>query len=301
MKRTILLVIISLIVSVCKGQEWFTNFDIAKRLALVQNKMLFVIWEDSFDDTILFLANSDSKDISFIQLSKDTSLDSIIRVYFVPVKLSESKYVDFMHDARARGAKYKNKLADNSIKIMDFNGNILNVNDSYEKIIDLSFLIHSYALNTSYLKSELENYSKEKRFSTAYRLAVKYIDFAIFANEMIRPEIIELANIYLDESKKFLLEKNSESNENYFQSIKLLQIKELLILNQDKKAYRQIKRIDTGQIDAINEPLYGFLNYTIYKLLHDEMNADLWKNKISLLDLKKAELILKNNMNGSSN
>ncbi len=301
MKRIILLCGFSLAMSISYGQEWFTSFDAAKNFALVQNKMLFVLWEDSFQHPIPILANSDKGNVVVINLSKDDSLDAIIWEYFVPVKLSESYYVDFVNEAKDRGFRYLDKLNDDSIKIMDINGNILNLADTSDGLPSMSSLIKSYALNTLFLKPELESYSKEKNFTTALRLAIKYIDFAIFANERLRPEIIDLANIYLDESKKILLDTNSENYEEFSQKIELIQIKELLVLNQYKKAHRKIKRIDGKQIMQMNESLFEFLNYTVFKLLKDEANAEVWKSKISLLNLKKAELILNNHKNARFN
>jgi hypothetical protein len=331
MKTTILTVIASLIVSIGLGQEWFTSFDVAKRLAFVQNKMLFVILEESFDEAIPLLYYDNDGELRVTDLSIDNSLDSIIWENFVPVKLSESKHADFIVDAKGRDDKYINKLNESGVKIMDINGNILNIDDSSEGLmkiaslinknayrmdingdklnlnntsnqsIDLYLLINKYSVNTSFLSSELENYSKERNLITAFRLASKYIDFAIFVDEKLRPEIITLANIYLDETKDFLLERNLENNEAYFQKIDLLQIKELLILNQTKNAYRKIKKINPSKLDTFNLSLFTFLNYTVFKLLKDEENANLWKSKISLLDLKKAELILKNNLNTIGN
>jgi hypothetical protein len=291
----------SLFVSVCSGQEWFTSFDVAKRLARVQNKMLFVLWEESFDYSIPLVINSDSGEVAVIDLSRNTSLDSIIWQYFVPVKLSELEYKSFIKAADGRGYSYINKLNDDSIKIMDVNGNILNIGESSDSLSNLSLLIGKYALDTSYLRSELDNYFNEKNFLSASLLAIRYVDFAIFVDEKLQPEIIALANIYLDESEKFLSQMNDGKTEAYSQKIELVRIKELVILNKAKKAYRQIKRIDEEELDAINQSLFAFLNYTVFKLLKDEMNADLWKSKVSSLDLKKAELILKNHLDGNTN
>ena len=49
MKKIILLVTIFLMSGLCSAQEWFTSFEVAKRLALVQDKLLFVMWEESLD------------------------------------------------------------------------------------------------------------------------------------------------------------------------------------------------------------------------------------------------------------
>lgn len=301
MKKNLLLLVFSLAFCVCQGQEWFTSFDVAKRIALIQNKMLFVVWEDSFDYSSPVFIKNEKGQISVIDLSIDTSFDSIIREYFVPVKLSELYYEDFIKKAKGKSFKYTNRLNDDSVKIMDVNGNIVNISDDPVEILNLSLLIKKYALDTSFLKTELENYLKERNFITSFRLGAKYIDFSILTGKEIRPEIIALADIYLEESKRFLQDNVSENIAANLQKIVLLQIKEDLILDQPRKAKRQIKRMDSTQIDPINESLFAMLNYIVFKSMNDEMNAELWKSKISSLDLQKAELILKNNRNGSAN
>ncbi len=301
MKRIILICVFSLMASVCNAQEWFTSFDVAKRLALVQNKMLFVVWEDSFNYSIPVSIKVDSRPTVIIDLAKDTSLDPVIWKYFIPVRLSEAKYSDFIQDAKGRGYKYINKLDDDSIKIMDVNGAILNVNESSGEMVNFYSLINKYSVDTSFLNFELKNYLDEKNFLTSTLLALKYIDYAIFTTEELRPEIIRLADIYLDESEEFLSEMDENKRETFSKKIELIRIKELLILNQHKKAYRLIKRINENELAPTNLPMFEFLNYIIFKSLNDEANADLWKSKISLVDLRKAELILKNNMDGNSN
>ncbi len=301
MKKIIVFFAFSSLAVVCNGQEWFTSFDVAKRLARVQDKMLFVLWEESFNQSIPLIFKTDDDETVVVDLAKDNRFDAIIWDYFVPVKLPESVYEDFIKEAEGRGYSYTNKLNDDSVKIMDVNGNILNVDGVSDGLTDLSLLIRNYALDTSYLRSELDNYAQERNFLSASLLGIRYVDYAIFADEELRPEIIALANIYLNESENFLSQINEERKEAYLQKIELIKIKELVILNQYKKAYRQIKRIDETQLDALNESLFSFLNYTVFKLLKDEINADLWKSRISSLDLKKAELIIKNNTSGNAN
>ena len=43
MKKTYFLIVFSLTIGFVNAQEWFTSLEVAQRLALVQNKMLFVI------------------------------------------------------------------------------------------------------------------------------------------------------------------------------------------------------------------------------------------------------------------
>jgi len=79
------------------------------------------------------------------------------------------------------------------------------------------------------------------------------------------------------------------------QKCDLLKIKEYLILDKARKAFRYLKKLNITEIDKINESLFSFLNYTAFKLLKDENNAVLWKNKISLTDLRLSNFIINNN------
>lgn len=296
-KKTILLFVFVLTsFNLCLAQEWFTSFDVAKRLAIVQNKMLFVIWEDAMNYQYPVLIDNDEGVTIVTDLFEDERVNRLIWDYFVPVKISESKYAELSYQIKeTRGTRYFNKLIDDSIKIMDVNGNILNIKIYYEPIENLSLLIKRYALDTSFLKQELVNYSKNRNLTTSFSLASKYLDFAIFAEKDFRLEIIQLANIYFDEAKKHLPKSDIKNKKGFLQKLDLLKIKVYLILNKHRKALRHLRKFDITEIDKINQSLFSFLKYTAFKLLKNEENAVLWKSRISLLDLKKARLIINNN------
>jgi hypothetical protein len=298
MKNVLLLLSIALIsVNICKAQEWFTSFDVAKRLALAQDKMLLVMWESTLDNAYPIRVHNEKGDAVMVDLNENEIVNALIWEHFIPVIIFESKYDELYSDAKkTRGERYLDKLGDDSIKIMDVNGNILNTKISMDFNQNLTLLIKKYALNTSFLKHELVRYSKDNNSTSAFLLASKYLDFAILLNQGIRPEIIALANIYFKEAKDKLIESNFNNKLAYLQKLKLLKIKEQLILNRPKKANRMLKRVQVSEIDSINQSLYNFLNYTTFKLLKDENNTALWKTKLSNLHLKKAELILKNNI-----
>ena len=299
MKNTILFFLLTLsALNAAQSQEWMTSLDIAKRLALVQNKMIFAMWEDStlLDNPVLI--KDPNGNLIMVNLFDIESLNEIIWKYFVPVIISESNYLDLFDEINGkRKESYILKFNDDSIKIMDKNGNIINV-DVFEEehfLLNISSFIAKYSLDTSFLKQELISYSTEENFITSYFLASKYIDFVSLSDKEIWSEIIELSNIYLDEANNHLESNTSNNKEISFQAIKLLRIKQNLILNRPKKVLRQLKKINDSEIHRVNQPLFNFLNYTAYKLLNDEKNSDLWKNKVSLVDLKKAKLIIKNN------
>ena len=278
--------------NLCNAQEWFTNLDMAKRLAKIQDKMLFVVWEESLDFSYPLLYSDGNGNSMIIDLSDDTSFDAIIWEHFIPVLLPETEFERLSKNAEGRASKYIAKLNDDSIKIMDANGNILNTKASSEYEQNLSELIKDYSLKTTFLKQDLINFAQQENFTTTFNLGNKYIDFALFVGEDTREEIIDLANIYLEDSKKYLTTSALEDKEAYSQRIDLLFIKEDLVLDNARKALRVLKRIEEADIAEVNKSLYGFLNYTTFMLLKDEDNAALWQAQLSEVDLKKAELIL---------
>ncbi|VAV83353.1 hypothetical protein MNBD_BACTEROID02-304 [hydrothermal vent metagenome] len=297
MKKTILLFIFILAsFNFCLAQEWFTSLKVAKKLALVQDKMLFVMWENATSYPYPVLINTEKGESIVTDLFKDERINKLIWDYFVPVTIYESQYAELSQQIKeTRGTKYFNKFIDDSIKIMDVNGNILNVNTSYETVENLFLLIQRYALNTAFLKQELVNYSKNKNLTTAFSLASKYLDFAVFAEKDQRLEIIQLANIYFNESKSYLAKSGLKNIKGFLQNCDLQIIKEYLILNKPRKALRYLKKLDIADIDNLNLSLFSSLNYAGFKLLMNEKKAALWKSKISLVDLSKANLIINNN------
>ena len=293
MKKLVLLLVISLCsLNVSQSQEWFKSIDIAKRMALVQDKMLFVVWEESLDYPYALLYTTSNGDLLITDLSKDTSLDAVIWEHFIPVLLSEAEYDRLAKKEEGNEDKYIAKLNDDSIKIMDVNENILNLKTSSDYEQSLSSIIKNYSLKTTFLKQDLINFSQQENFTTAYNLGSKYIDFALFVEKDTREEIIDLANLYLEESKKHLVTSNLEEKVAYSQRIDLLAIKEDLVLDNARRANRFLKRIVEADIAEVNKGLYNFLIYTTFTLLKDEENAALWQSKLSEVDLKKTELIL---------
>jgi hypothetical protein len=293
MKKLVLLfTFVIMSANFCNAQDWFTSIDIATRLALVQDKMLFVVWEESFDYAYPLTYITDNGDLEIVDISKDKSLDATIWEYFIPVRLQEAEYEKLSKNTEKRRANYIAKLNDDSIKIMDANKNILNVKVSTEFGQNLSSLIKNYSLRTTFIKHDLINYSQQENFTTAFNLGSKYIDFALFVEKDARSEIIELANIYFDEARNYLANSAEDNKEVYLQRIDLLNINEDLVLDNARRALRFLKRTDGIEILEANKSLYNFLNYAAFMLLKDEEKAALYKSELSEVDLKKTELIL---------
>jgi len=287
-------VILLFTVNLSYSQAWMTSLDIAQKLATVQNKMVLMVWEETTKYPYPVLVKDDKGRTLFVNnLFEDEDLSPLIWENFVPVIVSEDQYADmFLKIKGKRKKSYIDKFNDDSIKIMDINGNILNVPDFSEDYPNITELIKTYALNTQFLALELLGFKKEKSFYSAYYLASKYIDFALYADEKIRPELINLANIYLDEALTLLENDISEDKLSLKQRVELLKIQEYLILKRPKKLLRQLKKIDLENVDDTNKTFVAFLYYTAYSILEDESNIEVWKSKVSLVNLKKAQMII---------
>ena len=271
-----------------------TSLEIAQKLALMQNKTVLMVWEEATKYPYLVYVDDEKGGTIVIgNLFEDEKISQLIWENFVPVIVSESQHANLYKKVKGkRKQRYIDKFNDDSIKIMDANGNIINTSYVAEDYLDIAKLIENYALNTQLVTLELEAYKKEKNFYSAYYLASKYLDLSVYVNEAIRSEIIDLSNIYLDEAVGFLEIEATEDKSTLKQRAELLKIQEYLILNRPKRVLRELKKMDAENIESTNEALVNFLYYTAYSILKDEKNIELWKTKVSLLNLKKAQMII---------
>ncbi|MBA6152752.1 hypothetical protein [Gelidibacter maritimus] len=294
LKRDVLILLLTMLTSnICFSQEWMTSLEAAKRTALVQDKFLFMMWEEAASIPYPVIMNdTNGNEILFDDLFQNEEINRIIWKYFVPVKVDENLYgelYDEIKDTKSRS--YMLQFEDDNIKIMDPNLNIVNTSFSPEAYFNLSQFITNYGLNTSYLNAELRNYAEHKNFGTAYRLASKYMDFAILVNRKTRQDIVSLSLRYLDDAERYLITDDINGKKHFADKISLLRWSQYLLQNRPKKVLRLLKRFDTSEIDETTASQLAFLYYTAYELRKDEKNAGLWKGKVSLVNLRKAELI----------
>ena len=276
------------------SQAWMTNLDIAQKLALTQNKMVLMVWEESTKYPYAVLVNDDAGKTVFVEnLFESEILSPLIWKHFVPVIVSEYKYADLYAKIKDnRSQKYIDKFNDDSIKIMDVNGNILNLSSDPDNYQNITTLIQDYSLDTSFLSAELIGYKTEKDFYSAYYLASKYFDFAMYMRATIRPALIDLGIIYLNEASELAINSTIENQQVLTQRVELLSIQQYLIEKRPKKVLRLLKRMDAEHVETNNTAFAAFLYYTAYQILNDETHAALWKSKISSVNLKKAQLLI---------
>ena len=125
--KTLKTIFLLFIVNFSFSQEWMTSLDIAQKLALVQNKMVLMVWEESTKYPYPVLVNNDKgRTILIENLFEDENISPLIWEYFVPVIVSENEYEDLYYAVKGkRNQRYMDKLNDESIKIMDINVNII--------------------------------------------------------------------------------------------------------------------------------------------------------------------------------
>src|SRR5210317_469364 len=106
------------------AQDWMDSFEVAKRLALTQNKMLFVMWEDAYRRPFPDFLEDDKGNLYFVKdIFNNEFINSKIWEYFVPVILKESQHAILYNKIKGkRSLTYINKFNDDFIKIMNVNG-----------------------------------------------------------------------------------------------------------------------------------------------------------------------------------
>ena len=276
-----------------QAQPWMTSLDAAKRLALTQNKMIFMFWEEAtFYPLPVTMRDSKGKAYFVRNLFENEGLNEIIWEHFVPVIVSERHYEDMYSKIKnKRSTRYIEKFNDDSVKIMDAAGNIINVDYNVQTYLNLSKYIQYYALNTSYLSSELSNYRRNKDFYSAYFLSSKYIDYSILTNKKIRPKILGLSKIYMSEAESYLENSDLEDEPKLKQRVELLELKKYLIKGKPRKVLRRLKRIEKNGVIEANITNVAFLFYSSHLLLDNFDRAEAWKSKVTTFDLNKAKLV----------
>lgn len=295
MKNALLkLLLVVLMTNTASAQEWMKNLEVAQALAKVQNKMVLMVWEETTSYQYPVIVKDDKgRTIIINNLFEDEDVSPLIWQHFVPVIVSEDRYADLYEKIKdKRSQKYIDKFNDDSIKIMDINGNILNVDYLTEDLQDITTIIQRYALNTTFIAQELQDYKQDKNFYSAYFLASKYLDLGMYVNKDVRENIVELSNIYLEEAKRLVAREDQSEQKGSLQRCDLLELQEELLLKRPKKVIRQLKKLKEEEIVESNKPFIAFLYYTAYMSNDKPEDAEQWKSQISSVNLKKAQLII---------
>lgn len=288
------LLFVFITIHTASAQEWMKNLEVAQALATVQNKMVLMVWEETTTYQYPVIVKDDKGRTVFVNnLYEDEQVSPLIWKHFVPVIVSEYRYADLYEKIKGkRSQSYIDKFNDDSIKIMDINGNILNVDYYTEDYQNITTLIERYAINTTYIAQEIQDYKKDKNFYSAYFLASKYLDLSLYLKKEIRNEVIKLSNIYLQDAERLIVEQEQSDHSSLQQRCDLLELQEELLLKRPKKVVRQLKKIKEEEVVESNKPFIAFLYYTAYMSAGKTEAAAEWKSQISSVNLKKAQLII---------
>lgn len=297
--RLLTIVIVIIHIGTINAQEWMRSLSVAQDLAMVQNKMVLMVWEDATTYEYPVTVNDNKgRTIRIRNLFTDEEVTPLIWEHFVPVIVNEDKYEElFLKIKDKRTQDYIDKFNDNSIKIMDINGNILNVNFSpnYQNITGL---ILNYGLNTEYINSELKAYRDKPDFYSAYFIAEKYLDIILYLNFELSWDFAQLSKIYAQEAAIFIeTDTSSEDKAKLTQRLMLLEIKSDLITKNPRRARKKMKLLEKEGIMETNLTMYTYLKYITNAIFNrSDKNRDLLSNgKLSSRNLKNAERIIKIN------
>jgi len=118
------------------------------------------------------------------------------------------------------------------------------------------------------------------------------MDFSLYTNEKLRPNLLALSKIYINEAKELTKSESKEDKEVLLQRCDLLEIHQYLLLKRPKRVLRLLNKIEADKIDNSNSQFVAFLFYTAYTSANKLEDAKLWKSKISSVNLKKAQQII---------
>lgn len=273
-------------------REWMSPLKFAQIKARSENKLILMAWKRSLEIPFpAIVKDKNGKDIYIKNLFESPIINEFLWKSFILVEVDDDFYGELMEEIKGkRSQSYVDTFEDDSLKIMDANGNIIGTSGAFTEVLNLSKFVIKYNLNTSFLKQELINYDTNKEFYSAFYLASKYVDYSILVNDNVRDEILRLSDVYFAEAEQFLAEdKNLDNKKALYQRIKLIRLKQDLIKNKSGKVIRQINKIDLLEV---NEPLKVFLLYTAYRLKNDVENFSVLEKKLSLFNRKLSQSIV---------
>lgn len=295
MKRILVIFLLVLpSLSFCQSSDWMTSLDAAKRLSLIQNKMILMTWEESMLLPLPITIKDENGRQRFIDdLFKSDAIVNLLREHFILVKVNESEYPTLIASLNdKRSTTYIDKFNDESIKVMDANGTIVNLKTPEQEFLNIAMFIQYYAINSEFINTELSSYNELQNFTTSFRLSSKYLEMACYVYSESREDFVNVSALYLDEAEGYLIKDSMDNKEAFQQKIELQRLEQELVLGKPRKTLRKLKRLDPLEINTINKSLVSFLYFTSYIMLRDETNASQYREDISVIDLKRANAII---------
>ena len=271
MKRLLLLLLFTS--SNIFATTWYTDFDTAQKVAIASNKLILV---DFWADWCGPCKRMDQ------DVWSEEDIKNVMENY-VPLR------VDF--DTQRRLANQYGVRGIPFVAIIDANGKVLHNNLGYTDKNQTLKVLEKFRMNTSFMQLETAYFNRQPSYSTALRLAQKYLDFSLHVEDPdLRKSILSLTKEYLSETENLL--DSQQSNYNMVnQKIELMEANVDLYDGNYRKLDRFLeKKIDETELRKYNWGIYCFLNYCKFKEEGNEEQIAKWENEMN--QLKNPELYL---------
>ncbi|MDY7396157.1 thioredoxin family protein [Aureibaculum sp. 2210JD6-5] len=275
----ILILILILSSNIVKADNWLYSLEDAQKLAIATNKLILVDFWASWCGPCHRM-DSESWSKEEVKIVMDN---------YVSVQIDIDTHRSLARKYGVKGIPF--------VFILDANGEVVYKQMSYMGKSKVIKLLEKYALSTKFLQTDYLIYNKKVNSYSAFRLAQKYQDFAMFLDDDIKTDFLSLSKIYIKQTEKEL--KNEDREDKAIEEkIELLDIQEDVIRDNYKRSSKALGKLKEEEINDKNKQFFYFLNYVSCRGQNKSEMAETWLTKLKSTKrfenyLTKAEQLFK--------
>lgn len=155
--------------------------------------------------------------------------------------------------------------------------------------------LQNFSFSRNFFVCERQNFSKDKSYPTALRVAQKYLDYSLVVDQRFKKSVFEVGQLYILEAEN-ALSKRDPARAEKLQKIELLKLFHWAYERNFSFLNQKLSGLNTAELFESNANLFYFLKYITSKALQQEDFPQL-EAKVKTIDgfenfVKKAELIL---------